>query len=166
MRISERGSTLVVRDTPGCVWVFGLWFIAGGAIALIMPFVAVNRDEVPGWAKLVAFLIGIAVVTAGGLVIRATPSTYTVIDSAAGRVRVTTRHFGGPARVEELALTDVALLQVLPGTDSDGDTNYSLRLLLKDGRAIPLHAQPAYGKDWIETRASRIRAFLGDRTAT
>ena len=63
-------------------------------------------------------------------------------------------------RVEEFALSDVGVLQVLPDRDSDGDTHYSLRLLLKDGREVPLHAQPAYGKEWVDARATRIRDYL------
>ena len=160
MNITERDGTLVVRDTPGCLWLFGAWFVAGGAIALPMPFVAVNRAEVPWWAKAIAVGLGIATVSAGLLLIRAFPSTRTEIDSVAGRVRVAKRTPFSATRVEEFALSDVGVLQVLPESDSDGDTHYSLRLLLKDGREVPLHAQPAYGKEWVDARATRIRDYL------
>jgi len=160
MKVTERDGTLVVRDTPGCLWLFGAWFVAGGAIALPMPFIAVNRAEVPWWAKAVALGLGIATVSAGLFLIRMSPSTRTEIDRVAGRVRVAKRTPFGATRVEEFAVSDVGVLQVLPGNDSDGDTHYSLRLLLKDGREVPLHAQPAYGKDWVDARATRIRDYL------
>jgi hypothetical protein len=163
VRITERGTTLVVQDTPGCFWLFGLWFVAGGALALAMPFIAVNRDDVSGWAKALSIGIGVATVAAGLFVIRTSPSIRTEIDPARGRVRVTTRVAWRAPRTEEFALGDVGVLQVLPARDSDGDTYYTLRLLLADGRAIPLHRRSAYGKEWIEARAARIRQHLAPR---
>src|SRR5688500_4355530 len=112
MNVTERDGTLVIRDSPGCLWLFGAWFVAGGAIALAMPFIAVNRAEVPWWAKAIAVGLGVATVSAGIFLIRAYPSTRTEIDRVARRVRVAKRTLFSATRVEEFALSDVGVLQV------------------------------------------------------
>ena len=161
MRVTDRGTTLVVEDTPGCLWIFGAWFVVGGVIALLMPFVASNRDVVPGWGKVLAVLLGAVSAVVGVVAIRRSPTTRAEFDAAGNRVRVRIRTPFGQTRIEEAPLADIGVVQVLPGRDGDGAEQYSLRLLLRDGREIPLHAQPSYAKQSIERDAARIREYLG-----
>ena len=120
MRVTDRGTTLVVEDTPGCLWIFGAWFIVGGVIALLMPFVASNRDVVPGWGKVLAVLLGAASAVVGVVAIRRSPTTRAEFDAAANRVRVHIRTPFGQTRIEEASLADIGVVQVLPSRDGDG----------------------------------------------
>lgn len=160
LRVTDRGDTLVVEDTPGCLWLFGAWFVGGGLIALAMPFVAVNRDAVPWWGRLLVVLIGIATMSAGAFVIRAHPTRRTEIDRRTGTVRVTKRQAFGRRSIEELPVSTIGVVQVFPSRDSDGDVHYALNLVLEDGRTIPLHSQPVYGKEWIDELATRVRQYV------
>lgn len=164
MRVTDRGTTLVIRDTPGCLWLFGAWFAAGGLLILAIPFVAENRGEAPSWLKLLILLMGAAAAAVGWATMRRSPTTRTELDAASGRVRVHTRSPFRQAHIDDFALTDIGVVQVLPSRDSEGVEQYSLRLLLRDGRAIPLHTQPSPAKATVERVAQRIRDFLGART--
>lgn len=164
MRVTDRGTTLVIRDTPGCLWLFGGWFVAGGVIAVAMVFVAENRADVPGWGKLLILLMGATAAAVGWTTMRRSPITDTELDAATGRVRVHTRAPFGQTRVDDFEFTDIGVVQVLPSRDDEGGERFSLRLLLRDGRAIPLHTQPSPAKGAIERVAQRIRDFLGVRT--
>ena len=161
MRVTDRGTTLVVQDTPGCLWIFGAWFVTGGVIAFLMSFVATNRDEIPVWGRILAALMGVASVAVGAVAIHRSPTTRAEFDAASDRVRVRIRAPLGRPRLEEAALGDIGIVQVLPSRDSDGAEQYMLRLLLRDGREIPLHAQASYNKGSIERVAQRIREYLG-----
>lgn len=166
MRVTDRGTMLVIQDTPGCLWIFGTWFMAGGVIALAMPFVAVNRADVSLWAKILVFGIGTAAVAAGWYTIRKSPTTHTELDATSGRVHVRARVPFSGTRVDDFAFGDIGVVQVLPSRDSDGDEQFSLRLLLRDGRAIALHTQPSGSRGAVERVAERIREYLGIRAHT
>ena len=165
MRVTDRGTTLVIQDTPGCLWIFGAWFVVGGGIALLMPFIATNRHEIPVWGKLLAVLMGGVSAAVGAVAIHRSPTTRAEFDAASDRVRVRIRAPLGRTRIEEASLADIGIVQVLPSRDSDGAEQYTLRLLLRDGREIPLHAQASYNKGSIERVAHRIREYLGVRSA-
>lgn len=164
MRVTDHGTRLVIRDTPGCLWLFGAWFVAGGVIAAAMPFVAENRSDVPGWGRFLILLLGAAAAAVGWTTMRRSPTTHTELDAATGRVRVHTRAPFGRTRVDDFALTDIGVVQVLSSRDDEGTEHFSLRLLLRDGRAIPLHTQPSLAKGAVDRVAERIRDFLGART--
>lgn len=163
MRVTDRGTVLVIQDTPGCLWIFGMWFMAGGILALAMPFVAENRADVPLWGKLVALLLGGAAAATGWVTMRRSPTIHTELDAASGRVRVRTRAPFGGTHLDEFALDDIGVVQVFPSRDSEGSEQFALRLLLRDGRAVPLHTQPSPSKGTIEGVAQRIREYLGAR---
>jgi hypothetical protein len=59
VRIEERGNVLIAQATPGCMWLFGLWFLAGGVLAMVMTFAATNVHELAWWEQSFAFLIGV-----------------------------------------------------------------------------------------------------------
>jgi hypothetical protein len=163
MRVTDRGTMLVIEDTPGCLWIFGVWFIAGGILALAMPFVAENRADVPLWGKVVAILLGAAAAVTGWVTMRHSPTIRTELDAASGRVRVRTRAPFGGTHVDDFAINDIGIVQVFPSRDSEGDEQFSLRLLLRDGRTVALHTHPSSSKSAIEGVAKRIREYLGAR---
>ena len=163
MRVTDRGTSLVIQDTPGCLWLFGTWFVGGGLVAIALPFVAGNRDDVPLWGKLAAFIMGLAAVAVGWTAMRRSPSTHTELDAASGKGRVRSRAPFGRTQVDEFDLEDIGVVQVLPSRDSEGTQQYSVRLLLNNGREIPLHVQPSPNKRSIEGVATRIREYLGVR---
>jgi len=163
MRVTDRGTSLVIQDTPGCLWLFGAWFVAGGVIAIVLPFAAEKRADVPLWGKLAALIMGLAAVAVGWTAMRRSPSTHTELDAASGKGCVRSRPPFGRTRVDEFALEEIGVVQVLPSRDAEGTQQYSLRLLLRDTREIPLHVQPSPNKRSIEGVATRIREYLGLR---
>ena len=160
MRIDERGHVLTVRATPGCVWIFGLWFVAGGVLAMAMTFLANNADTLAWWERLLAFTIGAACAAGGLFVILQAPAIHAVFDRTTGRAIVTTTGLRARERLE-FGCRDVSLVDLQEDKDSDGDPMYRVRIWLRDGRKILLHSQPMHGRDWCAARAETIRRFLG-----
>ena len=152
---------MVARDRPGCLWLFGLWFVAGGVLATLMPFVAVNRSEVPWWGRLLAVVIGLTTLAGGLFTIRAHPETTAELDRGSGFGRVRTRGFARATTTATFPLADVRALEVTTERDSDGDPLYRTRLWLADSRALWLQANAVYGAESVQAQAARIRGFLG-----
>jgi len=161
MRVSELGDRLVVSSTPGCLWLFGLWFVAGGALAVFATCFATNAHELSWWARLAALGVGVAALAAGVFIVAQAPAVRTELDRAADRGVVISRALGRAARVEEFRCSDVRGLEVHEARDGDGDATFQLRLWLRDGRVVALHGNVSYGREWVEARAAPIRRFLG-----
>jgi hypothetical protein len=160
VRIEERGNVLIAQATPGCVWIFGLWFVAGGALAIVMTFAAHNAHELAWWERLLVLVIGAACAAAGLFVIVGAPAVRAVFDRTSGRAIVTTTGLRTRTRVE-FACRDVCVVDLREEKDSDGDPMYQVRIWLRDGRAILLQSQPVHGFAWCAVRADAIRRFLG-----
>ena len=160
VRIKECGNVLIAQATPGCMWLFGLWFLAGGVLAMVMTFAATKLHELAWWERSFAFLIGVACAAAGLFVIVGAPAIRTVFDRSSGRAVVTRRGLRTRSRVE-FACKDVSIVDLKEEKDSDGDPMFQVRIWLRDGRTILLQSQPVHGREWCAERADAIRRFLG-----
>ena len=160
MRIHEQGNVLTAQATPGCLWIFGLWFVAGGTLGLVMTFAASNAHELAWWERVFAFGMSAGCAAAGIFVIVGAPAIRAVFDRTNGHAVVTTTGLRARSRVE-FACRDVCVVDLKEEKDSDGDPMYQVRLWLRDGRSILLQSQPAHGREWCAARADAIRRFLG-----
>lgn len=161
MRVRERGSLVVVEDTPGCLWVFGLWFVAGGALALAMLWIATNRDELTRRQTMAVVGIGTALVLGGALVVGQHRATRTTFDRSTGDCTRTVRGFLRRGRRDHFRLTDTRALEIVRSRDNDGDPMALLRLWLSDSRSLDLQAQPVRGVEHVERVGARLAGLIG-----
>ena len=159
MRISERGDVLTITDRPGLVWFLGLWFIAGGVMAMALVFLATNAPDMEWWERTIAFAIGAAVFAAGVFVLANSPTIITVLNRSTG---VASMHVRGLRTNERIAfrLRDIIVVEMRESKDSDGDPCYHLRLGLRTGRVLPLHSMDLHGRESCDAERERIRRFL------
>jgi hypothetical protein len=160
MRVHVSDTRLVTRDLPGCLWIFGLWFVAGGTLAIALTFLASNAASMSWRDRAITFGMGVACAVAGLFVLRTAPMTITTLDRATGRG--TLEHRGLRRRTRsEFSLASVLIADVGVTRDSEGTEVYQLRLQLSDARVLPLHAQPYLTRETAFERARQIRVFLG-----
>jgi len=162
MRIHSTPDRMVLRDTPGITWAFGLIFAAAGA--LVAGAVLLGADgfaEQPLWARLMGLLMGLAHLSVGVWLLRASPAVETVLDRASGVARVSTILV--VERAEEFPLAEVAHVDVVEKKDSEGEPLFSLRLRLHGGRAVAISSPPSslYRRDFARRDAEAVRRFLG-----
>ena len=161
MRLIERGTSIEVRDTPGCLWLLGVWFVAGGVLAMVMPFIATNRDALGWGAKAVVIAIGLGVLAGGVYTLASTPWIRLRLDPMSRRaVLERGGPFGGRETVP-FAFADVRSIEARPGRDSDGDPVWELRIWLHSGQFLVPHGQPLRGEDHARAQAERLRAAFG-----
>jgi hypothetical protein len=160
MRVTEHGGVLTIHDRPGCLWGLGLWFIAGGTLAISMLWVATNAHELAWWERVLIFLIGGGCVAGGLVTLRMAPEIVTVLDRARdlGRMRIRGLR---TRELLEFRCRDVIVVEIHEEKDSDGDPCWQLRLGMKHGRALPLHSMHRHGRGWCEARQREIREYLG-----
>jgi hypothetical protein len=162
MRIEHSAARLVARDTPGCLWLFGLVFVASGSFVLGSVPLAPDWAGFSGWERLAVFAIGISHLGGGLWLIRQHPTTRLELDRARGSGRLTRRYPGDrAATVTRFSLTDLRDVRILERRDSDGDPCFAISLVLADGRELPLHGAPVSARTTVVGWARPLRQFLG-----
>jgi hypothetical protein len=162
MKITEANGRMVIADTPGCLWLFGLMFVASGLLVLSVPFTSESWIDLVLWLRCAVFAIGASHFAAGLWTIRRHAATRTELDRATGTGTHRVRSPGARVpTVTAFPLGDVRAVEIRPDKDSDGDPMFQLRLWLRDSRVLPLQSQPAHGESRTRENAERIRRFLG-----
>lgn len=161
MRLTEDGSRLVVADTPGGLWLFGLVFVASGSFVLLSPWLVDNWSTLGGWERLAVFGIGLGHLAGGVWTVVRHSATRTELDRAGGvGTHEVRRPFARQATVTRFALSDVRTVEIVRSKDSDGDPMFQLRLWLTGSRSLWLQANPTHGESRAGERAEQIRGFL------
>ena len=162
MRITQSGLRLVAKDTPGCLWLFGLVFVSSGTFVLVAAPLSQEWAGFVGWERTAILAIGIGHLAAGLFLIRYTPATVLELDRTRGTGTHRLRHPGDREwTITQFRLADLRDIGVLQSSDSDGDPAYTVRLVLADGRELRLHAATMNSRGPADQKAGEIRRFVG-----
>jgi hypothetical protein len=162
MRIEHSASRLTLRDTPGCLWLFGLVFVASGTFVLGSAPFSREWAGFSGWERTGILVIGVAHLLAGLWLIRQQPTTRLELDRATGTGTFTVRHPGDRApAVTTFPLSDLQDVRIVEHRDSDGDLRYHVVLALAGGRELRLHGASVQARATVAGWARPLRQFAG-----
>lgn len=161
MKLSQDGPHLTLHDRPGCIWLFGLIFVASGLFVLWgLAGGFNNSDDLSLRARLIITMIAIAHMAGGLYTLRAHPAITAHFDGREQRASIQQRsllhrhdwqgHF-----------SEIHAVVIEEERDSDGDPIFTVGLRLKRGRVVTLTALPRHTREPCEQLAARLRAFLG-----
>ena len=159
MKITASDGVLELHDTPGCLWLFGAFFVASGSIALLAAFYASNASELRWWERGIVVLVGMSHLAAGIHVVRTAPATRLRLTAASGGMIEISALWTKP-RLEQFAVSDVHDFEIRQAKDSDGDITYQLWMWLRDGRRLPLHGVPLASRAACESAQRSLRDWL------
>jgi hypothetical protein len=165
LQIEDRDGVIVVYDRPGCLWLFGAWFVAGGVLAAYIAFFGSNAGELAAWERALAVLIALGCAAGGIFFIAQAPSTRAMLDPRRNEVVVVTRGLRGTSELR-FAFDQIKGVELGTTRDSEGGPMYRVELRLRDGRLVPLQGQHAHGREQLDERASALRRSLGLTTTT
>ena len=152
---------MVISDTPGCLWLFGLAFIASGMLVLTVPFASSEWASFVLWERAAVLTIGVGHFAAGMWTVRRHAATRTELDRVSGIGTHRVRRPGTRLpEVTSFSLADVRGVDIQRDVDSEGDPMFQLRLWLSGSRVLFLQGQPAHGEMLAQERANTIRRFL------
>lgn len=140
MKIERTGTTLTIKETPGCLWIFGLFFAAIGGIFLYISLSEyMNNSLFSLWVLAVGFFVGICSIGASFLFIYDAAMTKTVIDRNAETLTYREKSlFGRRRRV--FTFNEIDRFVVFDDCDDDGEPLYSLGFNLASGETIRISA--------------------------
>jgi hypothetical protein len=138
MKIDRSENVLTIRETPGCLWVFGLFFSVIGGIFVYGSLGGFsNRDEVPVYALYLAFFMGSVGVATGLWMIFRAPVTNVIIDRRERTITHLRRGLTG-TKQRIYGFDQVREFCLIEENDSEGDPVWSLGMDLADGQTIKI----------------------------
>lgn len=161
MKITSASGQLTLRDTPGCFWLFGLFFMGVGVPFMAGPLgLFTNNDEVSWPLKVFSFVMGCLAVTTGGYVIYGAPLTVIVFDLFKGEVVIRQRGLFRNSTSRH-TLAEIKSVGISEKEDSDGDPVYQPYLALKNQQTVPLSLLWIHDKKRSEDVVVALQGFLG-----
>jgi hypothetical protein len=159
MKIQRSADQLVVRDSAGCFWLFGLFFVCIGGLFVLGPLgLFTNRDQVPLWVNLLSIVLGLMGIGAGIYVWRGAPFTTIVFDRRRAQVQIE-RRWLFIRSMTQYAWQDISEIHLREDKDSDGDPIYRIEIVLHSGECVPLSQLWLFIKSEQEAALDAIHAF-------
>ncbi|HEX8250176.1 MAG TPA: hypothetical protein VF599_18530 [Pyrinomonadaceae bacterium] len=149
MQTEQTGNELIVRETPGCLWIFGLFFaLVGGMFVYgaLGGFVNYARHEF--WTLALALLMGLIAVAAGIWIIYGAPITKVVINRIENTVLI--KRYGLFGRRESFyAFDEIERFCLVEEKDSEGDNIWFLGMKLTGEETIKISSLASHDERFV-----------------
>ena len=159
MQTEQTENYLIIRETPGCLWIFGLFFVlVGGAFVYgaLGGFVDYARHEL--WMLALAFVMGSIGVATGVWIIYRAPITKVVINRLDNEVFMTRYGLFGK-RETFYDFEEIEQFRLIEERDSEGDKIWSLGMDLYDGETIKISSLPSHDERFIQNFVFQTNEF-------
>lgn len=160
MKIENGDNLMVIRETPGCIWFVGLFFLlicgmflfgASGGFS--------NWRELKHWEISVAIAMSLSGIAVGIWMIQSAPVTKVFIDRRNLQVSVVRRAlFGRSSKTYEF--DEIAHFFVHEDVDDEGDPIYSLAFRLTDEEVVKINSMPLHDEHYHRDFVFRANEFM------
>ena len=155
MKARIEGNRLVIKDQPFGFWLFYLFFVAGGSIALILSLTAA-----PEWTTtIIGSVIGLGNIAGGLYMLRREPASIVEIDKGAGEIRVR-RWYPVGKRHKTYPLSNLSSAEVEITEHSEGGSVFRPRLCIGKSDFVPVSLFWYQTGEPSEAVVREIRTFL------
>jgi len=160
VKIRQNENQLIIEETPGCLWIFGLFFAVIGGIAVYGSLGGfTNRDEVSPLVIYFSLLMGAIVAAVGIWIIYRAPMTKTIVNRHTKTVIHTRRGLAGKqeniysfGQVKEFCLVEEK--------DSEGDAIWSLAMEISNGEKIKISSLQSHDEKYKRDFVFQTNKFL------
>lgn len=131
---------LIISETPGCLWIFGLFFaLIGGFFVYGSLGRFTNHNEVPRWGIALSCVMGMIGVIVGIWVIYNAPVTKIIINRRAQTVIYDKYGLNGKTRTI-YGFDQIKRFLTVEEKDSEGDSIWSFGMEFYGGKTIKFSA--------------------------
>lgn len=160
MRLREDFNQIIVRENPGCLWLFGIFFMSvGGAFVYGALGGFTNHATTPKWQLMLAFIMGASAVGCGIWIIYNAPFTKLFINRQTNRIRHERRGLSGKI-VNEYSFDEIEQFALLEEKDDEGDQIWSLSMNLTNGETVKISVLPSHAEQPKQNFAFQINEFM------
>ncbi len=164
MQFHEEDGRLIGHETPGCSWLFALFFVVVGILGLMASN---NRSdaESPFYMSLLGSALSLSAVGVGFGYILKHPEIEVILDGKLKQL-IVLRHFRGLARrVQRFHFNDIREVLVLSKEHSEGGAVYKLGIKTQTGSPVALSSAWQAGAESIQSARDALANFLDRHTA-
>ena len=147
MKITQHTTTnLTTKDSAGCLWLFGLFFVVVAGTFVIGLLGAFNNlHELNQLELAAAWFVSLAGVSAGVWIIYSNPVVYARFDKREG-IAVINRKGFMKNETENYPLDEIINVEIKESEDDEGDPIFSVEMKLKSAKSVSLT------KIWLRTK--------------
>lgn len=161
MKVIEQTHTrLLLRDTAGCIWLLGFFFIAvaGTFVAGLSGFFT-NLNEVNELEKLGVWVVSLSGVAAGIWIIYTHPGVVVNFDKSTS-IATINRKALLKNETETYRLDEISDVVLDETVDSEGDPFYKIALKLNAEKLVILFSTGLHDKESQLKKVNLIKMFL------
>lgn len=148
MKIKQNANELIIRETPGCLWIFGLLFcFVGGVFVYGSLGGFTNWNEVSVWIILMSFVMGAIACGVGYWVILRAPVTKIVISRASETVTHTRYGLFG-VKKNIYSFDRIKQFCLVEEKDDESNTIWSLGMELASGETVKISSLPSHFEEF------------------
>jgi len=160
MRTEQTENELIIKETPGCLWIFGLFFaVIGGVLVYGSLGGFTNRDEAPQYAIYLSFLMGAIGVAVGIWIIFRAPVTKIVVNRQTNEVTHT--RIGLSGKKEKIySFGQIKQFCLIEEVDDESNPIWSLGMELSSGETIKISSLESHNEKFKRDFVFQTNEFL------
>lgn len=161
MKVFQTSEKLIIKENPGCLWLFGFFFTFWG---ILFIYGAYNGFVLFGinspWAVNLTFFIGLMGIGLGVWFIYTTPINNLEIDKTAKTVKIIRWGIFGK-KVESYRFDEVERFSIIESQNKNELTVLSFGVELVDGEQSAITSLGQYAEDYESKYVYPINVFIG-----
>lgn len=161
MKITQHTTTnLITKDSAGCLWLFGLFFVViAGTFVIGLMGAFNNLNELNQLEQTAVWVVSLAGVAAGIWIIYSNPVIRTGFDKREGVVKIRRK---GLMRneIEIYPLSDIKEVTIKESKDDEGYAIFSVEMITANNTSIALTKTWLRNKGQLQKVANDIKNFL------
>lgn len=160
MKIKQTPNELIIQETPGCLWIFGLFFaIVGGIFVYGALGGFSNWNEVSFWQLALAFFMGAIAVAVGIWMIYKAPISKVVIDRIEDKVLL--KRFGLFGKREIIyKFSEIKEFCLIEDKDDENEPIWSFGMELDNGEIIKISSMPLHSENYQRKYIFETNEFM------
>ena len=160
MQTEQTENELIIRESPGCLWMFGLFFAFVGGVFVYgaLGGLADYDSQSPGMLTL-AFLMGTIGIITGVWIIYRAPITKVVIDRIENEVLITRYGLFGKQKTS-YDFDEIEQFCLVEELDGEGDKIWSLGMKLINEETVKISSLPSHDERFKSNFVFQANEFM------
>jgi hypothetical protein len=160
MKVRQTANELTIEETPGCLWLFGLFFVMVSAVFVYGALGGfTNYDRVPGWALAASFFMGAIGISVGVRQIYRAPVTHIIINRQNKTVTHVRRGLSGKEKTV-YGYDQVKQFRTVETVDDEGTPIWSFGLEFHGGKIIEISSLPSHSEKFKQDVVFEANQFM------
>ncbi|MDQ3130487.1 MAG: hypothetical protein M3Q99_06970 [Acidobacteriota bacterium] len=160
MKAIQTENELILEETPGCLWIFGMFFVCVGAVFVYGSLGGLtDYERHTAWTLALAFLMGSSAIAVGIWIIYRAPITKVVINRIEDTVLMTRYGLFGK-QITAYHFDEIEQFCLVAEKDSEGSDIWSVGIQMTNGEMIIVTSSASHFEDYERKYVFQTNEFM------